>query len=427
MNKIFLFLFYCLSYMNASLVDSSFSQKDLQVLEVLDIETSFIRDNKLQSIYTKFLNKNGSNYYIQKLNNASLFLPRIKKVLKHTGLPPVFLYMAMAESNFTIDAKSRTKAIGLWQFMGPTAKYYGLKQNLYIDERMDIVKSTLAASRYLKTLYKIFGKWYLAALAYNCGEGRVTEAIIRASLDKYILLNPKEINNPEVKKIRQIINDYQEKKITFSNIKKVLKKIQKWDIELSLTELLKVQNGLSRNYLPQESRIYIRKIIALAIMNSNSFIKNNKNSHLLNMGISSTIATVSIKGGLHLKNISKVINMKYTDLKSLNKHLIKSIVPPNEKFYSIHIPYDKLFSFNKNKDFIEDTKYIIYIVKNGDTLSKIAHIYNIPYKLIKSYNNLKSNILKIKQKLIIPIINNLVAKKKNNKYLKLGHKLVINS
>ena len=155
-------------------------------------------------------------------------------------------------------------------------------------------------------------------------------------------------------------------------------------------------------------------------MNSNNFIKTNQNSHLLNMGISSTIATVSIKGGLHLKNISKVINMKYADLKSLNKHLIRSIIPPNEKLYSIHIPYNKLFSFNKNKDFIEDTKYIIYIVKNGDTLSKIANIYNVPYKLIKNYNNLKSNILRIRQKLIIPILSNILVKN-----IKSGDKIVI--
>ena len=420
MNKIFLFLFYCLSTVNAFLVDSNFSQKDLQVLEDLDIEISFIRDYKLKKIYDNFLNKNNSNTYVDRLNNASLFLPRVKKVLKHKGLPPVFLYMAMAESNFTIDAKSKAKAIGLWQFMKPTAKNYGLKKNLYIDERMDIVKSTLAASRYLKTLHKIFGKWYLAALAYNCGEGRVTEAIVRASLDKYVLLNPQEINNPKIKDFRKTIKNYQERKNKFLSIRKILKKIKKWDIELSLTELLKIQGGLSRNYLPKESRIYIRKIIALAIMNSNNFIKTNQNSHLLNMGISSTIATVSIKGGLHLKNISKVINMKYADLKSLNKHLIRSIIPPNEKLYSIHIPYNKLFSFNKNKDSIEDTKYIIYIVKNGDTLSKIANIYNIPYKLIKNYNNLKSNILRIRQKLIIPILNNILVKN-----IKSGDKIAI--
>ena len=77
---------------------------------------------------------------------------------------------------------------------------------------MDIVKSTLAASRYLKTLHKIFGKWYLAALAYNCGEGRLTEAIVRASLDKYVLLNPQEINNPKIKDFRKIIKNYQERK-----------------------------------------------------------------------------------------------------------------------------------------------------------------------------------------------------------------------
>ncbi len=137
----------------------------------------------MQEVYQQYQNTRNSRHYVTKLNEASLFVPRVKDILKQEGIPDVFIYMAMAESNFTIDAKSSAKATGLWQFMHNTGIRYGLKSDMYVDERMDLVKSTIAATKYLNSLHKRFDKWYLAAISYNCGEGRVTEAITRATLD----------------------------------------------------------------------------------------------------------------------------------------------------------------------------------------------------------------------------------------------------
>ena len=82
-------------------------------------------------------------------------MPQIKKVLRENEIPSAFLYLVMAESNFILDASSSKSAKGLWQFMRPTANHFGLKTNEYIDERMDIVKSTKAAVTYLKKTYMV--------------------------------------------------------------------------------------------------------------------------------------------------------------------------------------------------------------------------------------------------------------------------------
>ena len=165
---------------------------DIKVLQTLDIEASFLRDPIFLQLKNS-LTTSKRNHYLKMLERGSLYIPTLRKMIHDNNIPQVFLYMAMAESNFNTHALSRAKASGLWQFMPGTAKLYGLKIDRYIDERRDPVRSTEAAIAYLKRLHKLFGKWYLAALAYNSGEGRVLRAIKRAgSDDLHILLDEKK-------------------------------------------------------------------------------------------------------------------------------------------------------------------------------------------------------------------------------------------
>lgn len=424
MKKFIILIMIFSIYSHASLIGSNFSQRDIQILEDLDIKSSFITDYKLQEVYEQFQNRRNSRKYVQNLNDASLFVPRVKDILRQEGIPDVFIYMAMAESNFTIDARSSVRATGLWQFMSGTAKRYGLRNDIYVDERMDLVKSTFSAAKYLNSLHRRFGKWYLAAISYNCGEGRVIEAITRATLDTYVQNNPKEKNSKKIREYRKTIKAYQERRVGFSKLGSVYKSVLKWDIKLDVEDLLTVQKGLDRQYLPKESRRYIRKIISLAMMNSQNFIKYNENSHLLNMGISQTIATVPVKGGLHLKNVAVSLGMTYNDLLKLNKHIKQSIIPPTDKYYTINIPYSRLSRFNENRNDIKDTKFAIHIVKRGDTLSAISRKYKVPMRLIKDYNSFKSNRLSLKQKIVLPIPSDMIGKikfvreKRSNKRLK---------
>lgn len=400
-NKIFFSLFLFTTFLQASLVNTAFVTNDLRILDELDIDTNYITDYKLQKTYKSFLKRTHKDYTLKR-NNANLFVPKIKKILKENDIPSAFLYLLMAESNFILTAKSNKKAIGLWQFMPRTAKRFGLKTNEYIDERMDIIKSTQAAVKYLKYLHKMFGKWYIAAIAYNCGEGRIIEGITRATLDMYC----KENNcrkNPKMSSYRKTIRLYQAKKVKFRELNKIYKIVKKWKYKPNIDEILIEQKGLARQYIPNESRGYIRKIISLAMMNNSEFLIRDENSHLLNRGICDPIATVEVKGGIHLRSISNVIGISKEKLQNLNQHIKQNIIPPEEKIYSIHIPYSTLARFNANIKSIKPTLFEVYKVKSGDSLARIARKYKIKYQLIKSFNKLKTNLLSINQKLIIPV------------------------
>ncbi len=425
--KFLFILTFLIANLQAALIGSNFSQRDIQVLKELDIHPSYITDYNLHRTYNRILNGTQKRY-VRKFNEASLFVPKLKEILNEQDIPATFLYMAMAESNFTIDARSYVRATGLWQFMSGTARRYGLKNNVYVDERMDLVKSTYAATRYLKHLHNKFGKWYLAAIAYNCGEGRVIEAITRSSIDMYeAKFGKKNQYSADIKKYRRTIRLYQEKRVKFRELFKIYKKVITWGVEPDIYQMLVVQKGIKRQYIPNESREYIRKIISLAMMNNQSFITDNDNSHLRNIGLTSNIATVNVKGGLHLQNIAKAIGMKSKALKKLNKHIKRDIIPTYVKEYPIHIPYSRLSRFNQNKSSIKPTVYAIHTVKRGDNLSSIGRKYGISYKFIMKFNGLKTNRLSLKQKLVIPgklaKVSDRIAVKKARKVRKANYKV----
>ena len=410
MFKVITSLLFSCSLTFASLVGSNFNQRDLLVLKELDIDSSYITDYKLQKTYDRFLHKSQSRY-VEKLNDASLFVPKIKQILREENIPSSFIYLAMAESYLTISAKSNARAVGVWQFIPSTGRNYGLKNNLYVDERMDLVKSTHAAARYLKYLHKKFDKWYIAAIAYNCGEGRVIEAITRATIDMYVADKGRAYNKKQISKFRKVIKDYQKKRIRFRELFEVYKTVRTWKYKPDFNELLIVQKGLRRQYLPRESREYIRKIISLGMMNNRDFISSDDNSHLLNIGSASSVATIEVKGGMHLKNIAQVVGMEYKDLAALNRHVKRYIIPPEVKSYPLYIPYSRLSRYNANKDSLKQTSYAVHVVKRGDSLGKIGDKYNVSYRLIKKYNKLKNNFLSINQKLIIPVAPEDLPKK----------------
>ncbi|HMZ47377.1 MAG TPA: transglycosylase SLT domain-containing protein [Flavobacteriales bacterium] len=119
------------------------------------------------------------------LGLAQLYFPVFEEALDRYNLPQELKYLAVVESALYPGARSRAAAVGLWQFMIGTGKLYGLRSDSYVDERCDVYKSTDAACRYLKDLYRIFGSWELALAAYNCGPGNVNKAMRRSGGKDY--------------------------------------------------------------------------------------------------------------------------------------------------------------------------------------------------------------------------------------------------
>ena len=407
MNKILLALFLCMTFSFTSLKASYNTKKNYKILKELDIDKSFINDKTLQKMYLNLLKRNQLHHYKLNLKRSSTYISKIQEVLIKEGLPKSFLFLSMAESNFKIDAKSYTGALGLWQFMPKTAGLFDLRLDDYVDERLDFIKSTKAASRYLSYHHDRFDKWYLAILAYNCGEGRIIEALTRATIDKYLVFNPNKKNSPKIKEYKKTIKKYMATKKDFYKVNRIYKATRKWRIPLTATDLIRIQSKIKRQYLPKESRNYLRKILALAmIANQRVFQKSN----IFIRKMDSSLTTISVKGGIHLRSLSKVMDMNFLELTKINRHIKQYILPIDVKHYDVNIPYKKLKLYNYNKNKIQNNSFAIHIVKKGDTLSSIGYKYKVKYSFIKHFNDLKSNRLKLKQKLIIP-----VEKKDNNK------------
>lgn len=326
--------------------------KEVKLLRTFDINPSFLNDARLNIISEQKRSLYKNKYFFKTMNEAYIFIPLVKKIISDADVPSEILYLAMAESNFSTRAYSKKKASGMWQFMPYTGRIYGLKIDDYVDERRDLVKSTEAAVRYLGYLNRKFGKWYLAAIAYNCGEGRLKKAIKKAGTD---------------------------------------------DLEVLL--------DAKKKYIPAESRRYIRKIIALALLgHDEGYMIDNECDYLLNRGNAYSLATVNVPAGESLEHIAKLISMPVTELKKLNRHLKYNFVPPYGDEYSIYLPYIKLSEFKtKYKPAELQTMYLVHTVSSGDNLSYLGKKYGIPYGRIKDFNKLRSDSLSLKQKLIIPV------------------------
>ncbi|WP_321778301.1 lytic transglycosylase domain-containing protein [Sulfurimonas sp.] len=352
-------------FLSASLTFSVNHNKEVALLESFDIEPSFIYDPIMNKMRNKKTSIHKDKHFFKAMDDAYTFIPAIKRILTEHNVPAEFLYLAMAESNFSTRAYSKKRASGLWQFMPKTGKRYGLKIDEYVDERRDLIKSTEAAAKYLTHLHKRFGKWYLAAIAYNCGGGRLSKAIKRAKSDELsILLNPR------------------------------------------------------KKYIPRESRFYIRKIIALAMVGQDEeFLMNSEYEHLLNRANAYSISTIKLPSGESLRRVSKIVGIPLSELKKLNRHLKYDFVPPYSKTYDVYIPYVKLSEFKKkyHPEPIQNI-YKIHVVRSGDNLSTIGRRYGVSYRVIMDFNKLKHSRLRLKQKLIIPIDSRKKLKRVNTRH-----------
>src|SRR4029079_19788978 len=157
-----------------------------------------VMDPSVQA-HIRYFNTAIHDRFEQWLLRLSRYRPLVDTIFTEFHLPSDLVYLSLVESGFNPHAYSRAKATGPWQFMKGTAKGYGLRVDHYVDERRDPIKSTVAAARYLRDLYDLFGDWPLAMAAYNAGEDRVIRALQKARVESFAEISKTRLIRRETK------------------------------------------------------------------------------------------------------------------------------------------------------------------------------------------------------------------------------------
>ena len=335
-------------------------------LKTIEAKIPLNFNTRVKSFVDYFTVRN-RDYTKMVLSRSTYYFPIFEDILAQYDMPDELKYLAIVESGLNARAQSWAAAVGLWQFIYFTGRSYGLKVDWYLDERMDAVKSTEAAAKYIKSLYNMFGDWELALAAYNCGPGNVRKAIKRSG-----------------------------------------NKTKFWDIY---------------NYLPRETRGYVPQFVAITYAFNFAEEHNlilDEYDYLYRMETD----TIMVNKFANLNTIAQMLNLCESDLELLNSALKRNAVPETGKYFTINIPSDLMVYFNENRDIILDSASksgqeqleqlakttpgniygkdkIIHTVRSGDVLGKIATTYNVKVTDIKEWNSLYSNTIRIGQKLNI--------------------------
>lgn len=342
MNRIILILLLFTTISFATISNSKYLESDLKTLKQLHINPSFLEDKLLINTFNEYSLKSNLSKSIRILKNSSLYSEKIKEEFRTKNIPESVFFIPMLESHFVNHSNGKNKPAGLWQIMPQTAKTLGLRNDDFIDERLDYIKATQTATKYLGTYYKKFGKWHLAILAYNSGEGRVLEAVTRASFDEYIKQNPSKKNDKKTLAYKKIIDDYLRTKKNYESLNVVYKELKSMKIDVPLENLIKIDSDAKKNYLSKTTSLYLRKIVVLSMLSNRNFYQ--KNDFLKS---NNSLERVTAPQALQLKSIAAAINISSKELANMNKHIKKQVLPKDSKRYVIYIPKNKLEIYNK--------------------------------------------------------------------------------
>ncbi|HWZ96786.1 MAG TPA: transglycosylase SLT domain-containing protein [Candidatus Dormibacteraeota bacterium] len=280
------------------------------------------------------------------LRRGGRYQEMIARVLREEGIPQDLIYLAQAESAFQPLALSRAGARGIWQFVAWRGNEYGLRHTWWVDERQDPEKATRAAAQHLRDLYGLFGDWYLAMAAYNCGPGNVQKAVERTGYADF------------------------------------------WEL-------------YRRNVLPKETKNYVPIILALTL------IAKDAAHYGIHVDRDDPVPTDIVKPGraIDLRLVAESIDIDVETLHQLNPSLLR-LATPDDPSFELHLPKGSAEKFSASIADIPPEKWVSWRrhkVVPGDTLTSIAKKYRVTPAAVASANNLgKGAELNPGDKLIIP-------------------------
>jgi membrane-bound lytic murein transglycosylase D len=299
--------------------------------------------------FVKYYSITAKNAFHEILERSGKYMPMIAKVLKQEGLPEELGYLALLESEFIVNAKSRNGAVGLWQFIASTARRYGLRIDRWVDERRDPVKSTRAAAAYLKDLHDYYGRWFLATAAYNAGPGKVDKALRQSRAKDF------------------------------------------WSIK-------------AKARLSEETRNFVPKFIAIVLIASGPQ-KYGFDELVYQPPLD--YEAVEIAAPINLESLAKLAKTSVSTIRDLNPALLGHVTPPGESVYRLNVPVGQASTFlaklndhvsEKNREPVE---VVTHQVKRGETLLSIARRYGLTVRALMEFNGLQTAQIRIGQKLAI--------------------------
>jgi membrane-bound lytic murein transglycosylase D len=306
--------------------------------------------NEKVDFWVQYFKSRGRREFMTWLVRAESAQNVVNPVLKEHGIPMELFYLAMVESGFNNRARSSARATGTWQFMKGTAKIYGLSMDHWTDERRDPVKSTVAAASYLRDLYQQLGDWYLAMAAYNAGPGKVRKAIRRAKTRDF------------------------------------------WKI-------------IETRHLPRETKQYVPKVLAAILLAAERKAHGFEVSANPSDIIPST--TVAIEKPVLLSEVAEKLGIKGQVLRTWNPELIAGITPPGKESYQLRIAssyVEEMQALKETLTPLEVKSVHMHKIRKGDTLSQIAHRYNVKTRQILSINpKINPKRLRIGKSVAIPV------------------------
>ncbi len=297
----------------------------------------------------QFFQTRGRQTFATWLRRAGRYRTLITDILQREGMPSDLFYLAVIESGLNPRAYSRSRAVGLWQFMAHTGRMMGLKRNHWVDERRDPVKATVAATRYLKDLLAEFGDWRLALAAYNAGPGRVRRAIARADT-----------------------NDY-------------------WQLDL-----------------PRETKNYVPLFMAATIIAKEPSLFGFEPQAEESAFAYEEVVLPKDWLYVDLKAAAKLLGIERGVLHDLNPELRQDITPPGSRRpYVLKVPPGQgriLLDQYASLPVPPGAAIHQYQVQRGDTISSIAQIFGVSTRVVIAANSLKNpNLIRPRQVLYIPI------------------------